>query len=258
MLRIKSVENKDIDILSELCCKTLLGTKIMCQLTAYGIERDFLKAWCCLGDGDEIQGVICKLEGSITMDLFGDTDSEDIRTFLDMIGFDSLCCSAETARKLNYSDTTDKKAYVYDGIYNGETIGCITEEYYRGCYSLICKSIPDSFTDTKEAYMYFLSDFTYRQRRNLARIKGFAENGKAYSCALTAAETDFGAIISGVACDEANRKSGFGKKTVLTLAEELKNEGKAVYVIALNESAEGFYEHIGFKFKEIISFVERK
>ena len=39
---------------------------------------------------------------------------------------------------------------------------------------------------------------------------------------------------------------------------KLKKEGKDVYVIALNESAQGFYEHIGFEFTENISFIERK
>ena len=42
------------------------------------------------------------------------------------------------------------------------------------------------------------------------------------------------------------------------LIRQLENENKTVYVIALNESAEGFYKHIGFEEVEKIAFIERK
>ncbi len=258
MLKIKSAKNKDIPALSSFCKNSVLGTKIMCQINAYGLERDFLSVWCCTNEDETILAVICKFEDSMTLVSRAEDNSDDIRIFLDMIGFGSLCCSYETAVKLNYTDFTTKKAYIYKGKYDGEVFGELTEDCYKDCYSFICKNIPDSFADTKEAYLSFLSDFTYRKRRGLARIKGFAEKGVTYSCALTSAETNSSAIISGVACDASYRKSGLGKKTVLSVAEELKSENRNVYVIALNESAEGFYEHIGFEFTENISFIERK
>ncbi len=258
MLRIKSVEENELNSVAQICRKSLLGTKIMCQINSYGLERDFLSVWCCINSNNKICSVICKFEDSITLVADNYTEINDIRTFLDMIGFASLCCTYETALKMNYDTVTTKNAYVYGGSYDGEIFAELTEEYYKECYSLISKNIPDSFTDSVEAYMYFLSDFTYRKRRGYARMKGYAENGKLYSCALTSAETEKEAIISGVACDRSYRMKGLGKKTVLSLAEELTKEEKTVFVIALNKSAEGFYEHIGFRFKEKISFIERK
>ncbi len=258
MLRIKSAENKDIPFITRFCERSVLGTKILCQINAYGLERDFLSVWYCAAEDNATVAVISKFENNITL-LCSDTDFiGDIEVFVNMIGFDSLSVSYETAQKMSETDFVSKKAYVYKDSYSEEVFSELTEEYYKNCYNLISKNIPDSFDETEEAYLSFLSDFTFRKRRRLARIKGYTENGEVYSCALTSAETDTSAIISGVACDLSLRKKGLGKKTVLSLAEELKSENKDVYVIALNESAEGFYEHIGFEFTEKISFIERK
>ncbi len=257
MLRIKSVEAKDVALISTFCRNDILGTKVMCQINAYGLERDFLSVWQCQ-DGDNLYGIICKFEDSMTLVGRFDKCSEDVKLFLEMIGYRHICCTSFVAEKLKYTDYTNKKGYVYTGKYEDEAFEEFTEDYYKDCYSLISEHIPESFENTTEAYLAFLSDFTYRKRRGLARIKGYSEKGRVYSCALTAAETEDSAIISGVVCAPEGRKSGIGKKTVLSIAKELQKENKKAYVIALNESAEGFYEHIGFELKEKISFIERK
>ncbi len=258
MHRIKLAEKTDLVALGTFCDGSILGTKIMCQIKAYGFGRDFLSVWCCVTDENKIVAVISKFDDNVTL-MCGETEvTEDINAFLGMIGYSSLCCSRDTAVKLGFADSVTKNAYIYAGSYDGGILGELGEELYRGCYALICESIPDSFSSDEEAYLSFLSDFTFRKRRGLARLKGFTEKGRVRSCALTGAETEEAAIISGVACVSSDRKKGLGKLTVLSLAEELKRENKDAYVIALNESAEGFYEHIGFQFTEKISFIERK
>ncbi len=258
MLRIRLADTYDSGTVEALCKGSLLGTKLLCQINSYGFERDFLNVWLCFDSEDKAVGAVSKFEDAITLIYSSDNGTEDVKTFLDMIGFRTLCCVYETALKLGYSEPVIKKAYAYTGKYSGEIIPELNENYFRGCYTLISENIPDSFLQTEEAYLSFLSDLMFRKRRALARIKGYAEEGKVLSCALTSAETDDSAIISGVACEISNRKTGLGKKTVLSLAEELKRENKETYVIALNENAQGFYEHIGFEFKEKISFIERK
>ena len=42
------------------------------------------------------------------------------------------------------------------------------------------------------------------------------------------------------------------------MVNELQCENKKVFVIALNESAESFYEHLGFDFYGEIAFVNNK
>lgn len=254
---IKSVENSDLSFIYSFCENSLLGTKISCQLKAYGLERDFLNTWY-YRNNDEITAVICKFEDSITLLAKEDDDLSEIKAFLDMLGYASLCCTKRTATALGFDSLTVKNAYVFIGNKSDEKLEDLSEERYKEAYKLIGTNIPDSFTDSEEAYLSFLSDFSFRKRRGLARIKGSVIDGKTASCALTSAETATSAVISGVACDLNIRKKGLGKKTVLSLVNELLNESKTVYVIALNQSAEGFYEHIGFKNTEKISFVERK
>ena len=258
MLRIRLADSNDFNEIKALCEGSVLGTKILCQVNAYGFEREFLCVWLCEDSEEDAVGVIGKFEDSITLIYSSDKATEDVKAFLDMIGYGSVSCASEAALRLGFSESVTKKAYAYRGEYRGGFVAALTEEYYRKSYTLISENIPDSFSDTDEAYFSFLSDFMFRQRRGFARIKGYTEDGKVLSCALTSAETDNAAIISGVACEVANRKTGLGKRTVLSLAEELKRENKEVYVIALNEKAEGFYEHIGFEFEEKITFIERK
>ena len=124
-------------------------------------------------------------------------------------------------------------------------------------YSLISENIPGSFSCDKGAYLNWLSDFTFRKNRNAARMKCTKEGSKVVSCALTSAECRSSAIISGVASDKNKRSKGAGKAVVLSLAYELKNENKDVYVIALNDSAKSFYEHIGFEKTCDIAILER-
>ena len=254
---IISVENNDLSKIYEFCKNSLLGTKIACQLKVYGVERDFLSAWY-YSTNKEISAVITKFEDSITLICENSEILGEIRIFIDMLGFLSICCDEVTAEVLDYEIKDTKNAYTFCGVSNNEDVNDLSEEYYRSAYELICKNIPDSFENSNYAYLSFLSDFTFRKTRSRARIKGTVIEGRVASCALTSAETENSAIISGVACDGALRMKGLGKKTVLSLVNELISEGKCVYVIALNKSAEGFYEHIGFKNTERISFIERK
>lgn len=254
---IKLVESVDLNYVFSFCESSILGTKITCLLKAYGFERDFLDAWL-YKEEDKIIAVIIKFFDNITL-VSEETDNlSEIRSFIDMIGFSTLCMTEFNAEKLGYNDRTVKKSYIFKGESICDSLDDLTEDYYKDAYRLISKNIPDSFGESEEEYLSFLSDFTYRKRRELARIKGTLINGKVSSTALTSSETENSAIISGVACDLSTRNKGLGKKTVLALANELADENKTVYVIALNESAQGFYEHIGFEFNEKISFIERK
>lgn len=253
---VKLVENKHIKSVSDFCGDGLIGTKIACFLDVYGTDASFFKCWYCEYEG-AITSVIAKFEDSILLLCQENADKEEVIGFCQMLGYSSLMCYEKTAEFLGLTDCILRQAYIINrvcGDFEAENLG---EENYRSAYRLICENIPDSFDDTKEAYLSFLSDFTYRKRRSRARMKGITENGLLLSTAMTAAETDKAALMSGVACDKNTRKAGLGKRTVLGLAKELLNENKKVHIIALNESAEGFYEHIGFNKDNKIAFYER-
>lgn len=249
---LKLASSQDLDTLLHICNGKLLGTRIGCYAMAYGFERDFLLIWF-----DESTGTaLAKFYDCITVISNAD-DFEEIREFIEIIGYKTLETTLDICDKLGYTADTVKKAYVFAGEaknYGAEEIG---EEHYKALYNLVSVNIPGSFVNSKEAYLSFLSDFTFRKHRCLARAKGIFHDGQLISSVITSAETENCAVISAVASDKKLRGTGLGKKTVLSIVNELINENKIVFVVALNESAEGFYEHIGFCFCENTATVLR-
>lgn len=235
----------DLNAVADFCQDDLLGTRIVCYCLAYGFERDFLNVWIDEADGN-VSTVIAKFYDSMTL-ITNSENADEIKEFITMTGYSSLETNADTCIGLGLEADSVKKAYIFDG--NAVNNGAVdlSEEYYKSLYSLVSTNIPGSFADSKEAYLSFLSDFTFRKRRGLARCKGFIVDSKLVSSVITAAETPTAALLSAVASDKTVRGGGYGKKTVLSAVNELQLENKKVFVIALNKSAESFYEHIGFK-----------
>lgn len=240
---LKLAGEQDKDIILDICNDDLLGTRIACYALAYGFERDFLNIWF---DTDS-STVIAKFYDSMTV--AGDCNNPDeIRDFISMSGFCSLELSLENCKKLGFEADDIKKSHVFAGDTQDFEVDNINEEYYKALYSLVSENIPGSFDNSKEAYLSFISDLTFRRIRGLARCKGVISEGKLLSSVITSAETKTCALISAVASDKNSRGKGLGKITVMSIVDELINENKKVYVIALNESAQGFYEHLGFIF----------
>lgn len=243
---LKAANDKDLAGVLEFCDNDLIGTRIACYCLCYGFDKDFFSLWIN-SDHDKIKAVVAKFYDSVTVKCENSCDFDEIGQFISMIGYKEIMCSEQCCRFLTFSNYETKKAYVFrenSGEYLSESLG---EEYYKQLYSLISEAIPGSFSNDKEAYLSWLSDFSYRKRRGFGRSKGLIQDGELLSCVMTSSETNTAAILSGVACKSSSRKSGLGKTTVLSAVNELKHENKISYVIALNESAQGFYEHIGFE-----------
>ena len=243
---LKLAESNDLKSIISFCEGNLLGTRIGCYCLAYGFDRDFLNVWIDNCEG-EINTVIAKFYDSMTVITSSD-NVDEIKEFILMMGFNSLETDVKICNKLSFKADSVKKAYIFDS--RAESFGAknLGEEYYKALYELVCENISGSFVNSKEAYLSFVSDFTFRKRRSLARSKGFTVNDKLVSSVITSAETENSALLSAVASDISVRGKGYGKRTVLSMVDELLKENKMVFVIALNESAESFYEHLGFKF----------
>lgn len=252
---LKLLTENDLQKLLSFCNNNILGTRISCYALCYGFDKDYLMFWA----DNEFNCILAKFENSLTILSNSSVDVVELREFIDIIGADTIMSNEHIAKALKYSEFEVKKGFKYIGEQNSYTVADdISESDLKEIYKLISKAIPNTFEDSKDAYLAFLSDFTYRQRRGCATGKCIHVDGKAVSSAITSAQSASSALISGVACDEKYRKYGYGKSTVLSLADELKTVGKNVFVIALNSTAEGFYEHIGFAECEKIAFVERK
>lgn len=241
----KADESFKNDILS-FCDGSLLGTRISCYVSTYGFEKNFIEFYLYYNE-DKLIGVMAKFEDSITLLLKEYQDFSEVTTFINMLAFTTLTCNVDIlSDKANFNFEA-KNCYKYVNNIDICEAEEITHDYYKDMYNLISRNIPYSFANSTEAYFSFLSDFTYRERRNSARAKGIIIGDKLCACGITAAETDTSALLSGIASDSECRGMGFGKKVVLSLVSELKKENKSAYVIALNSTAEKFYEHIGFE-----------
>ena len=252
MLRI--LDSNDLDTVKKLSAGSILGTRICCYAQCYGFDKSFVDFWA--GDGV----LVARFENAFTIIADADADFDEIREFIDIIGAGEIITDEKTAAAIGFSDVHIKSGYKFVG--GGLICTDVTElaeGYISELYDIISDAIPDSFKKDKNSYLCFLSDYMYRKSRGYSRAYGVIDGcNKLVSTAITSSETDFSAIISGVACVEEYRKCGYSKKTVLTLSELIKKENKNVYVIALNDSAKGFYEHIGFEECEKIAYISKK
>lgn len=254
---LKRADENNFSEIRGLCKGSIIGTRILCYIMAYGFDRDFLEVWIIENNGVTV-GVFTKFYDDITLLVNDRADIGQISAFLQMFYFKTLMCHSFVGDALGFESSITKAGYRFCGYTDDAKTDSLTENDIEKAYALISREIPGSFSSDREAYLSFLSDFTFRQRRGLARGVCTHNGVNVSSVALTSSETDNAAIISGVACDRSLQKKGLGKKTVLSLADLLRKENKDIYVIALNESAQGFYEHIGFEKTEKIAFVERE
>ncbi len=251
MLRL--LGENDLDTVKQLTCDSLLGARIRCYALCYGFDKSFIDFWA----GDSV--IVARFENVFTVKADESVCYEELREFLDVIGADDIVTDELTAISLGFNDFDTKNGFVYvgDSFYSYD-VKPLDDSFLPELYDVISEAIPNSFSKDKNAYLSFLSDYMYRSSRGFSRAYGICISDKLVSTVITSSETDESAIISGVACLERYRSFGYGKKTVLTLSSVLKNENKKVYVIALNESAEGFYKHIDFEHCCRIAYISKK
>lgn len=253
---LKMAEKGDIQRIKEFCSKYPLGVHTVCKTEAYGLERDFFGVWYCESE-NLINAVVSRFDGSVTICADESADYEEIFSFVSLNGYDSVCAEKSIIQKCGFNLTSEKTLFRFAGADGFSDDEIKSTHNMKSVYELISEAIPNSFPKGKNAYLSFLSDFTFRQSRDLARVKAVSCGETLLSCALTAAESENAALISGVACSGLQRRKGLGRRTVLTLANELKRENKEVYVIALNDSAKAFYKKIGFEEYCIVGYSER-
>lgn len=257
MLKLARLDQRDEII--KFCENQALGVRISSYLLTYGFDFEFVSYWLEEIDG-EIVCVIAKFEQNITVCMNNKANGEQVREFLQVIGYATLQTRTSIAKALGFSEFEQKQMLKFasnkiSSIFEPPLINKDTQNL-KQCYELIAKSIPNSFESSKQAYNFWLSDFTFKKRRNLARIFTAEKNETCIACAMTASESKNEALMSGVACKENYRGTGLGKKVVLGLVDVLIKENKAVFIIALNDGVEKFYQKIGFENYKKIAYIQ--
>lgn len=241
MMRLS--EPSDRAALTAFCDDSLLGAYIFCRYSCYGNDYPFARCYVDR-DGDAVRTAVSVLEGTAVLLTSDATDYDELAICLPFLGIRSVMTDEETAQKLPFRCTQTRQALCFDGA--ATDVNAADDAPMREVYDLIAASIPDAFPKEEEAYLHFLSDFMFRRNRGCARLKAVLANDTVAACALTAAETETAAVISGVACRSDCRGKGFGKAVVSAMLADLQRDHKTPHVIALNDDAIGFYKRLGF------------
>ena len=246
---MRSSEAGDRDALTAFCGDSLCGAYILCRYLCYGNDYPFARCYVAFS-GDMVCTAVSVLEDTAVLLSSEATDFEELQFFLPMAGIRQVMTDAATAQKLPFPVAQERQALRFaeyvDAVQAAETAPM------REIYDLISTAIPGSFAQDEEAYLRFLSDFTFRRTRGHARMKAILQSDQVCACALTAAECSAAAVISGVACRAQDRGKGYGKAVVSAITSDLQKEHKTVYVIALHDKAVGFYRRLGFQDAERI------
>lgn len=240
MLRLTADER--IDAVLRFCSGDPIGARVGAYLAAYRNDMPFALFWEQV-ENEEITAAVGKIDGDMTVFAAENADFSELSDFVRVIGFNTLFSQAQALRKLGFD-------CVHGDIMNFSGEGRRDERAKFGVepaalYGLLCSvNRPEAVGE----YLPWLSDFTFRERRNMLRAVGIYENGRLASCALTSAETESDAVISGVATEIESRGKGLAKGCVRTLISKLKTLGKKnIFVMTDEPRLSEYYERLGFE-----------
>lgn len=242
---LKLAEEHDVDsLVGFLENGGAIGARIGAYLRCYRTGMNEIYFWFQESDGI-IATVVSKVDGNMTVCSTADSDFDEIKEFVRIIGFSSLFMHFSDFRKIGIEPDNEGAILEYCGNTEvSDTVEISSETDMKDAYELLkrCQSESISVPD----YLPWLSDFTYKRNRNSARAKSVTRNSLQVCFAMTSAETEKSALISGVVTDSNYRKQGLASRLVTALSDELRNENKAVYIMTANENNRKFYEKNGF------------
>lgn len=242
---LKLVEEHQIsEVLSFLDLQGAVGTRIGAYLKCYRTKMDYIYFWVQKSD-DEIMTVISKIDGDMTVCATENSDYDEIYEFLNVIGYKTLFMLSADFDKMCI--IPDKIGYILEFAESKHLSinnDIISNADMKRAYELFCDNRSESIAELE--YLPWLSDFTYKRNRNSARIMCIKKEEKQICFAMTSAETEKSALISGVVTDKLYRKQGFASLLVAKLADDLKQENKAVYIMTATDENRKFYENNGF------------
>ena len=252
---LKAATKTDFEPICRFCKGSVYGTYIICRAMAYGFERSFAPVYLCKSDSGELTGVVSVLENNAVVAAGEECNFEELSFFLASSAFSSVLTDEQTAEKCGFESYESKAVLRFDcGNSNGKADSFAD---LKEVYNLFASCFPKAFAVDKNSYLSWLSDFTFRKNRRLSRLKAVHCGKTVCAAAVTGAECDDSAVISCVACRPEFRGKGYGRAVTLSLADELKAEGKTVFLISLDERTTSFYLKLGFTHCGKAAYIER-
>ncbi len=252
---LKYAQEKNLKKMLKFCEDKPLGVRIASQLLNYGFNYDFCQYWIEIVDGNVVC-IVSVYEMSITVCANEKFNAEQTRIFIQMRDFTSLEAEEKILKMMRYENYKVKQMLKF----SGETVnkpGVKMANYFdhKKVFDMMSQNIDDSFEASHNAFCYWLSDFGFKRKNNMARACVNMKKGVFYASAITSAESQTQALITGVVCSPDFRGQGFGKEIVQSIVYWIVKDKKQAFLVALNDDVEKFYHKIGFENYRLIGIV---
>lgn len=242
---IKKIEKNDIEGVLSFLGEDVFSVRIKANLSAYGAEYSFAEFWAQYDENNAVCSVLSKINGACTLVFDEKADTDEWKLFLNYFPYASAFLSSENAALLEIDVTHSGDILFFDG----ETVNAygntVNFTDMKTAFEIIRENEGRSVAALN--YLEWLSDFTYKKNRGYARLKAVEKEGRLISFAMTSAETEKSAIISGVFTDKNYRNRGFGEAALMSLVKSLTADNKTVYIMTAEEKMTSYYEKRGLK-----------
>lgn len=223
------------------------ATKIKANELAYGFKYPFLLFWCQYIES-ALTAVICKFEQSVILVTNKNADINEIKQFINAVGFTSLEGEYELVKTL-----TQKNVREYTVVFKKATQSSLshTPPNIKQVYEIIY-GWENEHIATHE-FEPFYADLTHRIRHGTAAAVLVQSSAAAIASHITGSD----AVISGVATIPNKQGKGLGRAALETLEQNLV--GRNIFASA-DSGVLDFYLKSGYikKYKIAICEYEEK
>ena len=254
---LKIIDSDEINI-KDICSHDVYGTRIYAYYLTYGIQFDFFKAWIQQTDSGKTTAAICLIDGSMTLTCSDGADFDELAAFINMMGFNSLQCDRNAAKKIGANEALWGYVVRYKHSEKPKKDFGNAVFGFDGDLSKIYSLIKEADLIGVGDYLPWLSDISYRIKRNTAKPFCAYDGERRMSCASALFITDSAALLGAVATDPDYRSKGLAGELVTTLGEEMSSLGKRAELLCKHDSIVEFYHSIGFETVGEWAIIERK
>lgn len=235
---IKKIDKKEEYEIFDFSCNDIYAIRIKALLKAYGTGYDFASFYCCYDDNNSKVAIISKLDNDFTVcHLDSLTDFEEISSFVNTIGYDSLL--SDDSFELNN----------YIKVETGIVMASEKKVELNVPYAEI-----DDFPKLMDIYNLddydnwnfeaWYVDLNHRIRHNTAKAYALKVSGEIISSAVFSSIYSDKAILTSVHTDPAFRNIGYAGALVSHMIWDIKGK---IYLMREKDKNESFYKKLGFE-----------
>lgn len=214
------------------------AARISALAKTYGFGYDFVLFWVQYIN-DEPVAAVSRIDGNMSVCCTEKADYDELKEFINTVGFSSLSCRKEVLGKLGLTASKSSFIVKYKGAY-APADPCVLWDYdKKEVFELLC-ACGFEMGD----YGMFLADYCSKLNKGTAKLAVCAENGL-NACASALFIGEKSVLLGAVATRETARGKGYASKLVKALADIFGD--KTVYLFCRNDSLLAFYEKIGFE-----------